>query len=58
MTTLRNILALAAGVAVVAGSADADSIALKRSVRRVAADQPVLLGDIAAIAGPHASTFA
>ena len=58
MTTLRNILALAAGVAVVAGSADADSIALKLSVRRVAADQPVLLGDIAAIAGPHASTFA
>ncbi len=58
MTTLRTILALAAGVAVVAGSATADSISLKRSIRRAAVDQPVRLGDIAAIAGPHAETFA
>jgi flagella basal body P-ring formation protein FlgA len=57
MTTLRTILALAAGVAVVAGSATADSILLKRSIRRAAVDQPVRLGDIATIAGPHAETF-
>jgi flagella basal body P-ring formation protein FlgA len=58
MTTFRTILALAAGVAVTAGTTAADSIALKRSVRRVATDRPVLLGDIATIDGDHAATFA
>jgi flagella basal body P-ring formation protein FlgA len=57
MTTLRTILAVAAGVAVVASSTTADSISLKRSIRRAAVDQPVRLGDIATIAGPHAETF-
>lgn len=58
MTTIRTIVAVAAGVAVIAGTTAADSIALKRSVRRAAADRPVLLQDIAAIEGPHAAAFA
>jgi flagella basal body P-ring formation protein FlgA len=58
MTTFRTILALTAGVAVIAGAAAADSITLKRSVRRVGIDQPVRLRDIATIDGPHASRFA
>ena len=58
MTTFRAILSVAAGIAVVAGSAAADSIALKRSVRRAGVDRPVLLGDIATIEGPHAAGFA
>ncbi len=58
MTTFRTILAVVAGVATLTSTALADSVELRRSIRREAADRPVLLRDIAVLDGEHAQSLA
>ena len=58
MTTFRTILAVVAGVATLTSTALADSIELRRSIRRDVADRPVLLRDIAVLDGEHARSLA
>lgn len=58
MTTVRTILAAVAGVATFASLATADSIELRRSIRRETADRPIVLRDIADLVGPNAEALA
>ncbi|MBC02876.1 MAG: flagella basal body P-ring formation protein FlgA [Phycisphaerae bacterium] len=60
MSSLQRILIiLVTGIATLAatGSAFADRIELRRSIRRPFADQPVRLGDVARLEGEHADGF-
>ena len=60
MSSLRRILiVIVAGAAtlVATGSASADRIELRRSIRRPSVDQPLRLEDIARLEGEHACSF-